>query len=334
MRNFLKKKSTLSMSREEWLELRRHSIGGSDAAAIIGLSKWASPYTVWADKTGRLPDKPDTEAMRQGRDLEEYVAQRFSEATEKRVKRCNAILYNPAYPHSHADVDRMIVGENAGLECKTTSTLDVKQFRGVEFPEKYYAQCVHYMAITGADRWYLAVLVLGKEFHVYTLERDEAEIRALMDAETAFWEQYVETDSPPAADGAESTTDAIRTIYSDSSQSICILFAERMKMNSFHSIHQFLSQFLSAHSQLEEYMALKSQSKALDARIAEIQNTIMEDMQDAERGECGAYTVIWKAQERETFQRKEFEKAHPEINLAEYCRVSKSRPFKVTENKE
>lgn len=314
MRNFLKKKSTLGMSREEWLELRRHSIGGSDAAAIIGLSKWASPYTVWADKTGRLPDKPDTEAMRQGRDLEEYVAQRFSEATEKRVKRCNAILYNPAYPHSHADVDRMIVGENAGLECKTTSTLDVKQFRGVEFPEKYYAQCVHYMAITGADRWYLAVLVLGKEFHVYTLERDEAEIRALMDAETAFWEQYVETDTPPAADGAESTTDAIRTIYADSSHSICILFGRE--------------------TLLEEYMALKSQSKALDARIAEIQNTIMEDMQDAERGECGAYTVIWKAQERETFQRKEFEKAHPEINLAEYCRVSKSRPFKVTENKE
>lgn len=314
MRNFLKKKSTLGMSREEWLELRRHSIGGSDASAIIGLSKWASPYTVWADKTGRLPDKPDTEAMRQGRDLEEYVAQRFSEATGKRVKRCNAILYNPAYPHSHADVDRMIVGENAGLECKTTSTLDVKQFRGVEFPEKYYAQCVHYMAITGADRWYLAVLVLGKEFHVYTLERDEAEIRALMDAEAAFWEQYVETDTPPAADGAESTTDAIRTIYADSSQSICILFGRE--------------------TLLEEYMALKSQSKALDARIAEIQNTIMEDMQDAERGECGAYTVIWKAQERETFQRKEFEKAHPEINLAEYCRVSKSRPFKVTENKE
>ena len=269
---------------------------------------------MWADKTGRLPDKPDTEAMRQGRDLEEYVAQRFSEATGKRVKRCNAILYNPVYPHSHADVDRMIVGENAGLECKTTSTLDVKQFRGVEFPEKYYAQCVHYMAITGADRWYLAVLVLGKEFHVYTLERDEAEIRALMDAETAFWEQYVETDTPPAADGAESTTDAIRTIYADSSQSICILFGRE--------------------TLLEEYMALKSQSKALDARIAEIQNTIMEDMQDAERGECGAYTVIWKAQERETFQRKEFEKAHPEINLAEYCRVSKSRPFKVTENKE
>lgn len=314
MKKLLKRVSTVGMSREEWLERRRKTIGGSDAAAIVGLSKYSSPFSVWADKTGRLPDKPDNEAMRQGRDLEEYVAQRFSEATGKRVKRCNAMLYNPAYPHSHADVDRMIVGENAGLECKTTSTLDLKQFRGVEFPEKYYAQCVHYMAVNGADRWYLAVLVLGKEFHVYCLERDEDEIRALMDAETAFWEQYVETDTPPAPDGAQSTTDALKTIYADSIESTCNLFGRE--------------------TLLAEYMALKQRNKENDARIAEIQNVICEEMQDAERGECGAYTVSWKAQERSTFQRKEFEKAHPEIDLSQYFKTSKSRPFKVTENKE
>lgn len=70
----IKKVSTVGMSREDWLEQRRHTIGGSDAAGIIGLSKWSSPVSVWADKTGRLPDKPDTEAMRLGRDLEGYVA--------------------------------------------------------------------------------------------------------------------------------------------------------------------------------------------------------------------------------------------------------------------
>ena len=55
----LQKISTRDMSREAWLELRRHSIGGSDAAGIVGLSKWASPYSVWAEKTGRLPEQPD-----------------------------------------------------------------------------------------------------------------------------------------------------------------------------------------------------------------------------------------------------------------------------------
>lgn len=76
--------STAKMSREEWLEERRKSIGGSDAAAVIGMSRFASPYTVWMDKTGRLPEKEDTEAMRIGRDLEEYVAKRFEEASGKR----------------------------------------------------------------------------------------------------------------------------------------------------------------------------------------------------------------------------------------------------------
>ena len=127
---------------------------GIFAAGIIGLSKWSSPVSVWADKTGRLPDKPDTEAMRLGRDLEGYVARRWMEATGKKVRRLNAMLYNELYPFAHADIDREVIGERAGLECKTTSTLDVKQFQGVEFPVKYYVQCVHYLAVTGYDRWY------------------------------------------------------------------------------------------------------------------------------------------------------------------------------------
>ena len=165
----IEKVPTLGMSREDWLTQRRKSIGGSDASGIVGLSKWASPYSVWAEKTSRVPEKEDTEAMRQGRDLEEYVAQRWCEETGKKVHRCNAMLHNPQYPFAHADVDRMVTGENAGLECKTTYTLDLRQFKGVEFPTQYYAQCVHYLAVTGCDRWYLAVLVFGRGFYTYVL---------------------------------------------------------------------------------------------------------------------------------------------------------------------
>ena len=175
----LKKISTRDMSREAWLELRRHSIGGSDAAGIVGLSKWASPYSVWAEKTGRLPEQPDNEAMRQGRDLEDYVAHRWSEATGRACRRENRILYNPQYPWAHANVDRLVVGAREGLECKTTSALDLRKFRNVEFPEQYYVQCVHYLAVTGLARWHLAVLVFGRGFYCYTLERDQAEIEAL-----------------------------------------------------------------------------------------------------------------------------------------------------------
>ncbi len=90
--------NTKNMSREDWLKERRKAIGGSDAAAIIGLNAYATPYTVWADKTGRLPEKPDSEAMRQGRDLEQYVVDRFTELTGKRARKLNAIIKNPEYP--------------------------------------------------------------------------------------------------------------------------------------------------------------------------------------------------------------------------------------------
>lgn len=187
MNQHLVRISTRGMSRDDWLTQRRKTIGGSDAAGIVGLSQYATPYSVWANKTGRLLEPEDNEAMRQGRDLEEYVARRWEEYTGKTVRRSNALLYNSLYPFAHADIDRTVVGENAGLECKTTAALNVKQFKGVEFPEKYYAQCVHYLAVTGCSRWYLAVLVFGKGFFTFVLERDQAEIDALMAAEQEFW---------------------------------------------------------------------------------------------------------------------------------------------------
>lgn len=305
--------STVGMSREEWLERRRHTIGGSDAAGIVGLSRYSTPYTVFLDKTGRLPDKADNEAMRQGRDLEDYVAKRWKEATGKKVRRLQAMLYNPAYPFAHADVDRMVVGEDAGLECKTTATLDIRQFNGVDFPEKYYAQCVHYMAVTGAKRWYLGVLVFGRGFFVFTLERNQAEIDALMMAEAAFWEK-VENDTPPAPDGSDATTEAISVVYAESRDGEMELFGREAMLN--------------------EYADLNAQKKAVEERIKEIENIIKEDMQDVPLGRVGRFSVVWKSQQRSSFQLEDFKKDNPGLDLRPYIKTTTSRPFKVTENKE
>lgn len=152
------------MSREEWLAERRKSLGGSDMGAVLGLNKYRSPYAVWAEKTGLIGETPDNEAMRQGRDLEEYAACRFEEASDKVVRRVNYILRNDDAPHLHANIDRRILKESAGLECKTASALSMKNYVGGEFPESYYAQCVTYLAVTGWKRWYLAALVLNKAF--------------------------------------------------------------------------------------------------------------------------------------------------------------------------
>ena len=121
--------STLGLSRSDWLKWRRKGIGGSDAGAILGMNSWSTPYRIWAEKLGMLPEQEDNEAMRQGRDLEEYVAQRFAEKTGKKIRRRNAMFMHDDYPWMLANIDRDIVGENAGLECKTSSSLNIKKYR-------------------------------------------------------------------------------------------------------------------------------------------------------------------------------------------------------------
>ena len=115
--------SRKNLTKEEWLVYRRSGIGGSDAGAIAGLNPYSTAYSAYLDKLGEAEPITETEAMRQGMELEEYVAKRFCEHTGKRVKRCEYILRSKAHPFMLADVDRLVVGENAVLECKTGTAI-------------------------------------------------------------------------------------------------------------------------------------------------------------------------------------------------------------------
>ena len=312
MHKNLIKISTVGMSHEEWLEHRRNTIGGSDASAILGMNDYSSPYTVWAEKLGKLPPKEDNEAMRIGRDLEAYVAQRFTEKTGKKVRRENNILWNPDYPYAHANVDRMIVGEDAGLECKTTSSLNITKFKNGEFPDNYYAQCVHYMMVTGCKKWYLGVLVLGKGFYDFEIERDEEEIKALAKSEEDFWE-YVKKQTPPAVDGTKSTSDTITTIFPNSNTETVNLFAYE--------------------DSLRQYIALGKQIKELENLQKEMSNKVKVFMNEAGRGESQNYKVSWPTLEKATFDHKRFAEEHPHVDLTAYYKLSSYRTFRVTERK-
>lgn len=306
----LKKISTVGMEHDVWLEHRRNAIGGSDASSIIGLNPWSSPYTVWADKLGKLPPKEDNEAMRLGRDLEDYVAKRFTEKTGKKVRRENAIIYNDDYPFAHANVDRMVVGEDAGLECKTTSVLNLKKFKNGAFPGNYYVQCVHYLMVTGCKRWYLGVLVLGEGFYDFTIERDEEEIAALAKSEKEFWE-YVQTKTPPMVDGNESTTKTISALYPQSNDEVVGLTAY--------------------NRELAEYTSLSAQIKALEERKEECANKVKAFMKEAGKGESERFRVSFGTTSRSSFDAKRFAADHTDIDLSQYYKKSEYRTFKVTE---
>src|SRR5690606_4046622 len=89
---------TRDMSEQEWLEARTRGIGGSDAATVLGLNKWRTPFELWLEKTGQVePVSSDSEAAYFGNLLEDVVAKEFSRRTGKKVRRRNAILQHPEY---------------------------------------------------------------------------------------------------------------------------------------------------------------------------------------------------------------------------------------------
>lgn len=303
---------TLDMPREEWLELRKKGIGGSDAAAVIGLDRYRSPFDVYADKLGLKPEIPDNEAMRQGRDLEQYVAERFMEATGKKVRWRNAMLQHPEYPFMIADIDRWVVGENAGFEAKTTSVLNRTKFAQGEYPPNYYVQCMHYMAVTGADRWYLAVLVLNKAFYVFTIERDEAEIQTLIDAEKDFWENHVLKQIPPAPDGTESTSELIKQLFPE---------AREREEIALYGHEDKIQQYLELDAQVSEL------TKQRDALKQELQLALA----DAEIGRARGYIVEWKNQVRQSLDTKKLKSEQIEI-YEKYLKPAQTvRMFKIKE---
>lgn len=304
--------STVGMSHEDWLMHRKNAIGGSDASTVVGLNPYGSLYELCADKRGLIPPKEENEAMRIGHDLEEYVAKRFTEATGKKVRRKNAIIYNDDFPFAHANVDRLIVGEDAGLECKTTSVLNLSKFRDGEYPANYYVQCQHYMMVTGKPKWYLAVLILGREFKWFEIARNDEDIEALAAAEREFWE-LVQSGKEPPVDGSQSCTDTIGTIYSDSQPETVDITAYRAELIK------------------REKLTLKI--KELEAERNTIDNELKAFMCEADTAETNGYKVTWKSQTRRTFDSKRFAADNPDIDLSGYYKESTTRIFKVREDK-
>ena len=205
--------STLNLSKEDWLRYRKCGITGTDAGAILGLNPYRSAFQVYHDKISDTIENIDNEAMRQGRDLEDYVAQRFSEETGFKVRRANAIYQSEEHPLLLADFDRLIVGQKAGLECKTVSPFSVDKWADGKIPAHYLAQVDHYLAVSGFDCWYVAALIFGRELVIHRIVTDKQVLSDLIDKEELFWTRHVVPQIPPAPNGCDCDTQQINQLY-------------------------------------------------------------------------------------------------------------------------
>ncbi len=285
--------STLGMDRSEWLRLRRTGIGGSDAGAICGLNPYVSAMSVYKSKVSDDVDDEDNESMRQGRDLEEYVAKRFCEATGLKVRRSNVMYRSREYSFMIADVDRLVVGEDAGLECKTASAFSADKWRDGQVPPHYLMQCYHYMAVTGKKVWYIAVAILGRDFKYARIEWDDKTVWSLVQIEKAFWERHVIPHVMPVPDGSKDCDDVLMDCFPGGKKAPIPLigFDEKLK-------HR------------EE---LVSQIESLEAEQKQIEQEIKLYMADNEAAYADGYRISWASVDSVRIDAKRLKAEKPEI---------------------
>ncbi|OEK70667.1 YqaJ viral recombinase family protein [Staphylococcus equorum] len=310
--NKLKSINTKNMSDEEWKQLRTHSIGGSDCGTILGMNNYQSPFTLWQKKLwadNYEEDISDKIQVKFGHYNEQFVAKLFEEKTGKKLRKHNKMMYHKDYDFISANVDRVVIGENALLECKTTSEFLKDKWKDGNVPESYMAQCYHYMAVTGVDVVYIAVLFGNSEFHYETIERDEEVINDIINAEVEFWNEYIVKGQRPPADDSEITSKALNNFWKETKNDVVNFDEEKTAL--FKGI-----------------LAIKEQQKELDKQLKGHQNQLKELLGENEFGEVSEYKASWKKQNRESFDAKRFKEENPEL-YEQYKKSSTTRTLNV-----
>ena len=191
--------------REQWLAARRSGVGGSDAAAALGLSKFKTPYQLWLEKT-RLLEPDDLDAVERvhfGRIMEDIIAREYARRNGVKVRRRKQIIRHPKYPWMIASVDRLIDGHRRGLECKNVDAMAFRQGDGWgepesdQVPEEYLLQVQHYMIVLDYPEWHLAACVGGNRLECYVVRRDPELAEMIIDGEHDFWQRVERLDAPP-----------------------------------------------------------------------------------------------------------------------------------------
>ncbi|GGY65488.1 YqaJ viral recombinase family nuclease [Streptomyces xanthochromogenes] len=209
------------LDREQWLTVRRRGVGGSEVAAILGMSKYTSPIEVYLDKRGELPlDRPQhpdlAEAAYWGLAQEPLIATAFAHRTGLTVVEGPGTLAHVERPWMLANVDRYVLapGESTPsslLEIKTRSAYQLDEWTdGV--PDAPALQTHWYLAVTGYEHAHVAALLGGNRLVVHRVERDETLVDQLVDTVAEFW-QGVLDGTPPAVDGSEATEELLGHLY-------------------------------------------------------------------------------------------------------------------------
>lgn len=302
---------TTDLSRSEWLQWRTKGIGGSDVAAIAGISRFKSVYEVWMEKTGQtVPDEAQNDFTHFGSVLEPVVKREFMQRTGLKVRAKRAILQSSEYPFMLADLDGVIHenGKMCIFEAKTASAYKQDVWEaGV--PEEYILQVQHYMAVTGAGKAYVAAIVGGNHFFCHEVFRDDVLIRQIIMIEKSFWDNNVLGGKEPLPDGSEAAASYLNEKYS------------RANGRTIELPEEMLALF-------EDYDRISGELEALKEQKEAVTNRLKSCLKENEAGTVGGRLVTWKQYTRTGFDQKRLKEEQPEIYGA-YATKSSYRRLNV-----
>ena len=307
-----------------FVEGRRSYIGGTDIGAILGISPWASPLSVYMDKVD--PDgseHKDSLPMRRGLALERFIADEFEREHPELVcwQPKPIVRTDWGFP-AGASVDRLIADRAhprtpvAVLEAKTAFSFHgAKQWdeETGDLPDSYFTQVQWYLAVTGLPLCYAAADT-GKDHLTIVEVRSDERVRAvLIDVGLHFWVNHVLAGVPPAPIGTAAGGEALRRLYPREDPDVAVVLEDP-------ACALALSDYL-AHTFKE-----KEHAKAAEAA----KQTLQAAMGTAESAVVDSWRMTWKAQTRTTVDAKALRAKYPDA-AAECERTSESRVFRLKE---
>ena len=194
-------------NRETFLENRKQGIGGSDAAAMLGVSKWTSRQELWEDKVGLRPPIEDNAAMKRGRIMEPHIAEEYTEKTGRKLQRRNEMLIHPEHDFLIAHLDREILKDPRGvgvLEIKCSMFSAFRNYRHYGLPPEYIVQLQHYLMVSGRS-WGSFAVFNADTWQLDSFDMDsDPDIHAKIIEEGAkFWQCVLDKTPPPQLENEE-----------------------------------------------------------------------------------------------------------------------------------
>ena len=292
-------------------EQRMQYIGGSDIAAVLGQSRWKTPYRLWAEKTGKIkmPDLSNCEAVEMGNRLEQLVAEIFSDRTGKQVRRAPKMYRHSKYPFMVANVDRLIVGGNELLECKTCSAYKLEEWEN-KIPKEYVLQVIWYLGITGRKKGWIACLIGGQKFDYKAIDFDAELFEIMLEKAIKFWDM-MQNKVPPAILPEDDST--LAELYPTHTED----FVEMQDMND----------------RVAYLQEIKMHIDEMTKEKREIETELKTIIKDKAGVLTNKYQISWKAQTSRRIDSELLKAECPEI-AQKYTKETINRVMRITKRKE